>query len=217
MKDVSEKLLKKYRNRKCPDCKANIKTKIVQKQVVGICQNIDCKKFWIFYKDKSGKENFIETLEVNGLLEFYVELPFNLSIPTGLYTFDKPKQIMLRRDMYYFQKGDELEDFQKFQPIYAPQDKVFNEYGLIKEEFEDYKFKRKMKSVLFKRYPMKSLINKKITIEQLIENGFFNSYIYKIQNQFQCHPNSLQTYLCEFVFLVYKIEYLLFDFYIISL
>jgi len=194
MNDVSEKTLKKYKKRKCPDCNASIEVKSVQKQIVGICHNNDCKKIWLFHKDKSGKVNSIESLEVNGLLEFYVELPFNLGIPTGLYTFDKPKQIMLRRDMYHFQKGNELEDFRNFQPIFAPQDKVFNEDGLIKEEFEDYKFKRKMKSVLFKRYPMKSLINKKITIEQLIEKGFFNSYIYKIQNQFFQDVNEFLTY-----------------------
>ena len=35
---------------------------------------------------------------------------------------------MLRRDMYHFQKGNELENFQTYQPIYAPQDKVFNEH-----------------------------------------------------------------------------------------
>ncbi|GAH98931.1 unnamed protein product, partial [marine sediment metagenome] len=65
-----------------------------------------------------------------------------------------------KRDMYHFQKGNELENFQTFQPMYAPQDKVFNEHGLIKEEFGEFKFKRKMKSVLFKRYPVNSLINK---------------------------------------------------------
>jgi tetratricopeptide (TPR) repeat protein len=194
MKDTQEKLLKEYENRKCPSCNINIEMKIVQKQVIGICKNNDCKKIWIFYKDKSGKENYIEALEVSGLIEFYVELPFNLGIPTGLYAFDKPNQIMLRRDMYHFQKGNELENFQTFQPIYAPQDKVFNEHGLIKEEFEEYKFKRKMKSVLFKRYPMTSLINKKITIEQLIEKGFFNSYIYKTQNQFFQDVNEFLTY-----------------------
>lgn len=31
----------------------------------------------------------------------------------------KAKQIMLRRDMYYFQKGNELENLRTFQPIYA--------------------------------------------------------------------------------------------------
>lgn len=177
MKDDNEKLMKKYSNRKCPECKADIKIKIVKKQVVGICQNNNCKKFWLFYKDKSGAENIIEALEVSGLIEFYVELPFNLGIPTGLYAYDKPNQIRLKRDMYHFQKGNELENFQILQPVYAPQDKVFNEHGLIKEEFEEYKIKRKMKSVLFKRYPVNSLINKNITIEQLIEKGFFKSYI----------------------------------------
>ncbi len=198
MKDENEKLMKKYVNRKCPKCNADIKIKIVQKQVVGICQKNDCKKFWLFYKDKSGTENIVEALEVSGLIEFYVELPFNLGIPTGLYGFDKPNQIRLKRDMYHFQKGNELENFQTLQPVYAPQDKVFNEHGLIKEEFEEYKFKRKMRSVLFKRYPVNSLINKKITIEQLIENGFFNSYIYNTQNQFFQDINEFLTYYSIF-------------------
>ncbi|MBD3213707.1 MAG: hypothetical protein GF311_13945, partial [Candidatus Lokiarchaeota archaeon] len=194
MKDTQEKLLREYENRKCPSCNINIEMKIVQKQVIGICQNNDCKKIWIFYKDKNGNENYIEALEVSGLIEFYVELPFNLGIPTGLYAFDKPNQIMLRRDMYHFEKGNELENFQTLQPIYAPQDKVFNEHGLIREEFKEFKFKRKMKSVLFKRYPLISLINKKLTIERLIEKGFFNSYIYKTQNQFFQDVNEFLTY-----------------------
>ena len=96
--------------------------------------------------------------------------------------------------MYHFQKGNELENFQSYQPIYAPQDKVFNEYGLIKGEFEEYKFKRKMKSVLFKRYPVKSIINKNITIEGLIGKGFFNAFIYKTQNQFFQDVNEFLIY-----------------------
>jgi len=199
MNDLYEKKLKKYRNRKCPDCKSNILVKMVQNQLIGVCQNDNCKKFWLLYKDKNGNVNYIEASEVNGLIEFYVELPFNLSIPTGLYTYDKAKQIMLRRDMYHFQKGNELENLQTYQPIYAPQDKVFNEYGLIKKEFDEFKFKRKMKSVLFKRYRINSLINKNVSIELLIEKGFFNSYIYKIQNQFFQDVNEFLTYYSLFL------------------
>lgn len=51
-----------------------------------------------------------------------------------------------------------------------------------------------MKSVLFKRYPVKLLINKNITIEQLIEKAIFNSYIYKTQNQFFQDVNEFLTY-----------------------
>ena len=51
-----------------------------------------------------------------------------------------------------------------------------------------------MKTVLFKRYPVISLINKSVNIEQLIEAGIFNRYIYKIQNQFFQDINEFLKY-----------------------
>ena len=194
MSYVGEKTLKKYRNHKCPVCKSYVLIKEIQNHVIGVCQNDKCRKLWFLYKDKNGSVNSVEATEVNSLMEFYVELPFNLSIPTGLYSFDKAKQIMIRRDMYHLQKGNELENLQTFKPMYAPQDKVFNEHGLIKKEFDEFKFKRKMKSVLFKRYIINALIKKNLTIERLIEDGFFNSYIYKTQNQFFQEVNEFLTY-----------------------
>ena len=191
---MDEIKLKKFTNQRCPNCNLILDLELVKKQVIGTCKNDKCKKIWLINKD-----NVIEVIEVSGLIEFYVELPFNLSIPTGLYSFDKPKQIMVRRDMYHLQRGNELENIQTCQPIYAPQDKLFNEYGLFKEEFKEYKFKRKMRTVLFKKYPVISLINKNVTIEQLIETGFFNSYIYKTQNQFFQEINEYLKYFSIFL------------------
>jgi len=190
--------LKRFSNQKCPDCQSNILMEIVQNQNIGTCKNNKCKKTWLFIENNDGKISSIEAIQVGGLIEFYVELPFNLGIPTGLYSFDKPKQIRVRRDMYHFQKGNELENLQTYQPIYAPQDKVFNEHGLFKDEFNEFKFKRKMKTVLFKRYSLNLLINKHVSIEQLIEAGFFNRYIYKTQNQFFQDVNEFLKYYSLF-------------------
>lgn len=68
-------------------------------------------------KDSKNRILLAECNEKKFLFEFFVELPFKLGLPTGLYSFDKPKQIMLRRDMYYFQKENELENLRTFQPI----------------------------------------------------------------------------------------------------
>ncbi|TES99985.1 MAG: hypothetical protein E3J90_04415 [Promethearchaeota archaeon] len=68
-------------------------------------------------KDSKNRILLAECNEKKFLFEFFVELPFKLGLPTGLYSSDKPKQIMLRRDMYYFQKGNELENLRTFQPI----------------------------------------------------------------------------------------------------
>jgi len=40
MNDLDEKALRRYGNQKCPDCKSNILIKVVQKQIIGVCQNI---------------------------------------------------------------------------------------------------------------------------------------------------------------------------------
>ena len=80
MNAIDKETLKGYSNQKCPDCKSNILVEIVQAQVIGTCQNNECKKIWLFNEVKNGNINSIEALEVSGLIEFYVELPFNLSL-----------------------------------------------------------------------------------------------------------------------------------------
>ena len=109
MNGTDEETLKKYNNQRCPTCDSDLTIEVIKKQVIGTCKKDTCKKIWLITKDNNGKINAIEALEVSGLIEFYVELPFNLGIPTGLYSYDKPKQIMVRRDMYYFQKGNDIE------------------------------------------------------------------------------------------------------------
>ena len=112
MNVTDEERLKKYSSQRCPTCDSMLTMEIFKKQIIGTCKKNICKKIWLINEDNNGKINTIEALEVSGLIEFYVELPFNLGIPTGLYSFDKAKQIMVRRDMYHFQKVNELENIQ---------------------------------------------------------------------------------------------------------
>ncbi len=91
-------------------------------------------------------------IEVDAKLEYFVELPFSLSLPTGLYSLNIPNQIKIRRDMYYLQKGNELENISTLEKIYLTQDQLFNEDGLVDESYSIYPYKRKMKTVLFISY-----------------------------------------------------------------
>jgi len=113
---------------------------------------------------------------INALIEFFIELPFNLGLPTGLYAYDKPKQIRLNRDMYYLQKGNELENI-RIHPFILTQYSLFNKKGIINEEYSEFPFKRKMKTVLFKKYP--------ISFEITIEKDEFLDYL-KSGKQLKC-------------------------------
>ncbi len=55
-----------------------------------------------------------------------------------------------------------------------------------------------MKTVIFKKYPIKSLANKNMEIEQLIEMEFFSRFIYKIQNQFFQDVNTFLKYYSQY-------------------
>jgi len=91
-------------------------------------------------------------IEVDAKIEYFIELPFNLSLPTGLYSLNKPNQIKIRRDIYYLQKGNELENPSTMEKLFLSQDQLFNEYGLFDESYSEYSYKRKMKTVIYSRY-----------------------------------------------------------------
>ncbi len=91
-----------------------------------------------------------QEIEVN--LEYYIELPFNLALPTGHYALNIPNQIRIRREMYLLQRGNELENISTTQKILEPQDRLFDEHGLVNKKFVEFTFKRKLKTVLFAKY-----------------------------------------------------------------
>lgn len=91
-------------------------------------------------------------IEVDAKLEYFIELPFNLSLPTGLYSLNIPNQIKIRRDIYYLQKGNELENPSTMEKRFLSQDQLFNEDGLVDESYSEYSYKRKMKTVLYVHY-----------------------------------------------------------------
>ncbi|GAI60895.1 unnamed protein product [marine sediment metagenome] len=74
-------------------------------------------------------------IEVDAKLEYFIELPFNLSLPTGLYSLNIPNQIKIRRDVYYLQKGNELENPSTMEIRFLTQDQLFNEDGLVNESY----------------------------------------------------------------------------------
>lgn len=118
-------------------------------------------------------------IEVDTHLEYYIELPFNLSLPSGLYSLNIPNQIKIRRDLYYLQKGNELENPSTMEKLILTQDKLFNEDGLVDESFSKYTYKRKMKTVIFVHYKIpffltinkeefrKKIINKELTYKNI--------------------------------------------------
>ncbi len=91
-----------------------------------------------------------QEIEVN--LEYYIELPFNLALPTGHYALNIPNQIRIRREMYLLQRGNELENISTTQKILEPQDRLYDEHGLVNKKFVEFTFKRKLKTVLFAKY-----------------------------------------------------------------
>jgi len=91
-------------------------------------------------------------IEVDAKLEYFIELPFNLSLPTGLYSLNIPNQIKIRRDIYYLQKGNELENPSTMEKRFLSQDQLFNEDGLVDKSYSEYSYKRKMKTVLYVHY-----------------------------------------------------------------
>ncbi len=182
----------------CPHCSSRFKYEVKKSTTFAYCINEDCKAIWMVAKDPKNQILLAECYEKKFLFEFFVELPFNLGLPTGFYSFDKPKQIMIRRDMYYFQKGNELENLRTFQPIYAGQEGAFNEFGIIKEEFADFKYKRKMKSILFKKLPVSGIFRKGIEINIILERVNMKEVLFQTQVQFQKIVNDFLMYYALF-------------------
>lgn len=104
--------------------------------------------------------------KIDAHIEFHIELPYNLALPTGHYTLDFPSQIKIRRDMYFCQKGNEIENIATVQNKPEPQDRFFNEYGLVSESLSEFQYKRKAKTILYARY--------KISITLNIKESFFH-------------------------------------------
>ena len=178
----------------CPYCSSRFKYEVKKSTTFAYCSNEDCKAIWMVAKDPKNKILLAECYEKKFLFEFFVELPFNLGLPTGFYSFDKPKQIMIRRDMYYFQKGNELENLRTFQPIYAGQEGAFNEFGIFKTEFEDFKYKRKMKSIFLKKIPVSGIFRKGIEIRKILESDIIKGVLFQTQVHFQKIINEFLMY-----------------------
>ena len=111
--------LSKFKGMKCTQCIGGLTFKRKNTVNFAYCEN--CGKVWMLDYSKDGNIVRFECYELNFLIEFNVELPFNLGLPTGLYSYETPNQIMVRRDMYYFQKGNELENVRTIQPYYYPE------------------------------------------------------------------------------------------------
>ncbi|KKK98160.1 hypothetical protein LCGC14_2645530, partial [marine sediment metagenome] len=160
--------------------------------------NQNCEKVWMFHYSEDGNIVGIECYELNFLIEFNIELPFNLGLPTGHYSYETPNQIMLRRDMYYFQKGNELENVRTLQPFYYPERETFNDFGMVRKDHEDKGFKRKMKTVLFKKFPVSGTFRKGIEIQKLLNAPIMLELIYSIQNAFRELINEFLIYYSIF-------------------
>ncbi len=97
--------------------------------------------------------------KINTHIEFHIELPFNLALPTGHYTLNFPNQIRIRRDMYLCQKGNEIENIVTVQSKLEPQERFFNEHGLVNENLSEFQYKRKAKTILYARYKISITLN----------------------------------------------------------
>ena len=134
-----------------------------------------------------------QKIEVDTYLEYYVELPFNLSLPSGLYSLNVPKQIKIRRDMYYLQKGNELENPSTIEYQILPQDILFDNNGLVDKSYADYTYKRKMKTVVYIKY--------KIPFYLTIEKSEFKKKIINKAlriDDISLSPNTLRIFLLKY-------------------
>lgn len=89
--------------------------------------------------------------EIKAWISFYLELPFQLGLPTGHYALNKPSQLKIHRDIYYIQKGNEIENPSTLENRIIPQERLFDEKGLCVEEFIS-QYKRKLKTTIFRKY-----------------------------------------------------------------
>lgn len=179
---------------KCPLCQSKMNFAKKRSITFAYCTNKECEKIWMLNKGSNNQILFSESYEKSFLIEFNVELPFNLGLPTGFYSFGKPNQIMIRRDMYYFQKGNELENIQTMQRIYAGQEGAFDDFGIFMDEFEDFTYKIKLKSVVFKKYSVSGIFIRQIQIEDILKSDIIKEVIFKTQTQFQKDVNQFLMY-----------------------
>lgn len=112
--------------------------------------------------------------KIDVFLEYYVELPFNLALPTGYYALNTPRQLRVHRDMYFLQKGNEIENIATLQRQIIPSERLFDDRGLVDNIFSKFNYIRKMKTVIFAHYK----IELKLTIEKKeFEKKFMNELI----------------------------------------
>ena len=104
---------------------------------------------------------------LKAFLTYYIELPFHLALPTGHYALHIPSQIKLHRDLYYLQKGNEIENVSSMVHRIEPQGRLFSERGLCSDQFSEYSYKRKLKTVLYRRYSIN------YTLIDLTEEEFY--------------------------------------------
>ncbi len=146
-------------------------------------------------------------IKIKAWISFYLELPFQLGLPTGHYALNIPSQLKLHRDLYYIQKGNEIENPSTIENYVIPQERLFNEKGLCSEEFENY-YKRKLKTTIFRKFTIsytllnmseavfyEKIKNKKVNYKNL---GIPAELIYKYQKEFIEEVNSFLKYYSNF-------------------
>ena len=188
--------LSKFNGMKCTQCIGDLTLKRKNTVNFAYCEN--CGKVWMLDCSKDGNIVRFECYELSFLIEFNVELPFNLGLPTGIYSYITPNQIMVRRDMYYFQKGNELENVRTMQPFYYPERETFDDFGMVRKDHKDKGFKRKMKTVLFKRFPISGTFRKGVEIEKFLNEPNMLGLIFRIQNAFLELVNQFLMYYSIF-------------------
>jgi len=125
------------------------------------------------YKDK-----------IDVLLEYYVELPFNLALPTGYYALNIPRQLRVHRDMYFLQKGNEIENIATLQRQIVPSERLFDDRGLVDNIFSEFNYIRKMKTVIFAHYKiLLQLTIEKKEFKEKFMNGLIGHNDLKIPSE----------------------------------
>ncbi len=145
--------------------------------------------------------------EIKAWISFYLELPFHLGLPTGHYALHIPNQLKLHRDLYYIQKGNEIENPSTLENFINPQERLFNEKGLCSEEFEKL-YKRKLKTTIFRKFTIsykmlnlsekefyEKIKNKEVNYKNL---GIPKQMIYDIQKVFIDDVNTFLKYYANF-------------------
>jgi len=188
--------LSKFKDINCAHCQGELLLNRKRQTNFAKCKN--CGTVWMLTKSKDNKILGFQCYDKDFLIEFNVELPFNLALPTGRYSYEKPDQIMIRRDWYYFQKGNELENVKTLQPFYFPQRETFDDFGLFREDHKDKPYKRKMRTVLFKRFPVSGIFREDIGITQILNSPYILETIFRIQVHFLKLINEFLIYYCNF-------------------